>query len=410
VSSVDFGELLRGPEARNDPFSIYRQMRETAPVHWSQAMNAWLVTGYHEVREVYRSHERFSSVGKTARDVQQLAPEIRSLLPSVEQMEMTPALAQADPPTHTKHRALIMRPLTPRRLAAKREWIEEMCRKLTAQMAELDEPDLVTQFSSPLSYGSILTLFGAPLDQVPVYQEATTAHALFLRNRTDPAAAKRYERSVVAMRSALEELYPHLHNDTTIIGALLTPEDSSMELPYDELFVILKTFFAAGHENIIYSIPTAIHLLLQHPDQLALVRDDPSLAAAAYEEAVRYDTPAQANQRVAIVDTELGGQQIRAGDQVLNFKGSANRDPAVWSDPDRFDICRDQSEPSGQTVAFGQGIHFCAGAGLARMEGPVAINALLERFPNLSLPQDWQPCWLPGPIHRKLETLPLSLR
>lgn len=407
---VDFGELLSAPEARQDPYAIYRKMRETAPVHWSRVMAAWLVTGYDEVREVYRSHERFSSVGKSARDVVQLPGSIRSLMPSVELMETTPALAQADPPTHTRQRSLIMRPLTPRRLEGKREWIQAMCRELAAEMSSATEPDLIAQFSSPLSYGSILSLFGAPREHTSVYKEVTRAHSLFLSDRTDVAAAERYERSVLAMRAALEEIYPRLRDDdTTIIGALLTPDDASNELPHEELFVILKTFFAAGHENIIYSIPTAVHLLLQHPEQLALVREDPSLAAAAYEEAVRFDTPAQANPRIAVVDTELAGQRIRAGDQIFNFKGSANRDPAAWSDPDRFDITRDQNEPEGRSVAFGQGIHFCAGAGLARIEGPTAINTLLESFPELKLRAGWQPEWIPSPTHRKLKSMPVTL-
>jgi cytochrome P450 len=407
---MDFGEQLIAPGARRDPYSIYRRMRETAPVHWSRRMKAWLVTGYSEVREVYRSHDRFSSVGKAARDVLQLPPEIRSLMPSVELMETTAALAQADPPVHTKQRALVVRPLTPRRLVAEREWIEAMCRDLAERMAAETRPEVIENFSSPLSYGSILNLFGAPLEHVPIYKELTIAQAQFLANRRDVLAAERYERSVVAMREALEEIYPRLRDDKgTIIGALLSPEDPSMRLEYDELFVILKTFFAAGHENIIYSIPTAIHLLLSHPDQLALVREDPSLAAGAYEEAVRFDTPAQANPRITTIETELGGQRIQAGDLILNFKGSANRDPAVWTDPDRFDLTRDQNEPEGRTVAFGQGIHFCAGAGIARIEGPVSITTLLDRFPNLKFRDDWQPQWIPSAQHRKLKSLPVVL-
>ena len=409
-SQRDYGELLSTSDSRQDPYSIYREMRELAPVSWSPALSAWLVTGYSEVREVYRSHDRFSSVGKTARDVLDLPLEIRRLLPAVELMETTPALAQADPPLHTWQRSLIMRPLTPRRLRAKRKWFEDMCDDLAREMATQPRAELISHFSSLLSYRSILSLFGAPLLHVPLYKEVTDAQAQFLRDRTQRTGAVRYERAVDAMRAALEETYPQLQNDDqTIIGSLLRGEGDQEQLCFDELFVILKTFFAAGHENIIYSIPTAIHLLLTHPEQLAMLRSDPTLASAAYEEAVRFDTPAQANPRIAAVDTELGGIAIRAGDRIWNFKASANRDQAVWSNADQFDITRDHNEPDGRSVAFGQGIHFCAGAGIARIEGPVAITTLLERFPNLRLRSDWKPRWLPGPINRKLEALPLKL-
>jgi cytochrome P450 len=408
--TIDFGEQLLASGASQDPYAIYRRMRETAPVHWSSRMNAWLVTGYSEVREVYRSHDRFSSAGKQVRNLRRVPPEVRSLMPGVELMETTPALSQADRPVHTTQRALVMRPLTPRRMAGKREWIEAMCGDLAEQLTAEEQPDLVGHYASRLSYGSILGLFGAPLEHIPLYKEVTLAQSQFLKNPADVAAAARYERSVVSMRAGLEEIYPRLRDDErTIIGALLSPEDPSMRLEYDELFVILKTFFAAGHENIIYSIPTAIHLLLSHPDQLALVREDPSLAAGAYEEAVRFDTPAQANARIAAIDTELGGQRIRAGDLIFNYKGSANRDPAVWTNPDRFDITRDQNEPEGGSVAFGQGIHFCAGAGIARIEGPVSITTLLDRFPNLKFRDDWQPQWIPSAQHRKLKSLPVVL-
>jgi cytochrome P450 len=415
VTLADPAAPLSTPEGIRDPYAVYRRLREVAPVHWSETFNAWIVTSYQHVREVFHAHDRFSSVGKAARNIHLLPPDVRARVPLVELSELRPALSSADPPVHARQKSLVVRPLSPRRLASKRAWVESLCADLTESMAREREPDLIRHFSFPLAYRCILGLFGAPLEHVPLYREATEARAAFTgaqnvggRQGADPESALRYERASVALRESLEALYPALreHPDESVISSLLHPADSAKELDLDELFITLKGFIAAGPENIIYALPTAMHELLRHPEQLDMVRADPSLAAAAYEEAVRFDTPNQFNLRIAAVDTELGGATIRAGDQVLNFKASANRDPAVWTDPDRFDITRDQNEPEGGTVAFGQGIHFCAGAGIARLEGPVGIAVLLARFPHLKIAEGWVPEW---PTPRKLATLPLIL-
>jgi cytochrome P450 len=413
--STDLAAPLASPEGIRDPYSVYRRLRETAPVYWSKTFNAWIVTGYHQVREVFRAHDRFSSVGKAARNVHLLPEEVRAQVPLVELSELRPALSSADPPVHERQKSLVVRPLSPRRLAAKRAWVEGLCADLCDAMARENEPELIRHFSFPLAYRCILGLFGAPLEHIPLYREATEARAAFIgsqdvagRRGGHVEAAFRYERASIALRDALESLYPALrdHPDESVISSLLHPGDSAKELDADELFITLKGFIAAGPENIIYALPTAMHELLRHPEQLEMVRSDPSLGAAAYEEAVRFDTPNQFNLRIAAVDTELAGATIRAGDQVLNFKASANRDPSVWTDPDRFDITRDQNEPTGGSVSFGQGIHFCAGAGIARLEGPVGIATLVSRFPDLRLADDWVPTW---PTPRKLAALPLSI-
>jgi cytochrome P450 len=365
------------------------------------------------VRDVYRSPDRFSNVGKAAGNIYRLPPETRERIPSVVLVETTPALSSADPPVHTRQRALVMKPLTPRQLARKREWLEALCDSLVDELTAADAPDLIKHFTFGLTYRSILGLFGAPLEHVPVFEEATHARQQFVGLRgANEEAALRYERAVVALREAVESIYPIAREEDdegAIIASLLRPEKPEHALEPDEMFVLLKIFFAAGQENIIYSVATAIHELLRNPAQLELVKADPSLAVAAYEEAVRFDTPAQSNPRIATADQEFAGRQIRAGDQLLNVKGSANRDAAVWTEPDRFDLRRNLNEPEGGTVAFGQGPHFCAGAGVARLAGPIAIQTLLRRVQNIRLLEGWEPRWIDNPLNRKLAELPLRL-
>jgi len=412
TAATDLGAVLISPEGTLDPYPVYERMRRISPVYWSDAVGAWVVTGYPEVREVYREHKRFSSVGTKAGPLDRLSAEVRGRVPLVEVAETTPALQTSDPPLHTHHRGLVIRPLIPRKLEQKRDLFETLCEDLVESLAREERPELIGQFTTQLSYASVLSLFGASMDHVPVFAETAAARQAFGRlGGSDPEAALRYERALHEFRERLESVYDDLRgrDDETIIGALLQARDGDGGLEADEMFAILKTFFAAGHENIIYSIATAVLALLRHPEQLALVREDPALAAAAFEEAVRWDTPHQSNPRVVRADTELAGQALAAGDRMLNMKGAANRDPAVWTDPDRFDLTRDQAEPEGGTVAFGQGVHFCAGAGVARLEGPIAINALLTRFPRLRLPDGWTPQWQRKPGIRMLTELPLVL-
>jgi cytochrome P450 len=304
------------------------------------------------------------------------------------------------------------RSLSPRTLSAKREWIEATCEKLADRLAEREQPDLISDFTAPFAYSVLLGLFGSPLEHIPVYEQAADAFFVFWSlGRATPEAALEYERALAELSRALESVYDYARErpDDTVIGSLLVAEEDG-RLDSREMFAILAKFFASGQENLIYTPAVAMLQLLRHPDQLELVRADPTLAAAAFEEAVRFDPPAQLNPRGVAADTELGGALLRRGDEVAAVKAAANRDPAAWTDADRFDITRDQNEPPFGSVSFGQGIHFCIGAGVARLVGATAVAALVRRFPEMRLPDGWQPAWRSIPLRRQLTELPVVLQ
>ena len=408
----DLAAPLLTSEGIQDPYPVYERMRDASSVYWSHALGAWMITGYEEVREVYRDHRRFSSAQKYAQQLKGLPPETRELLPTVELIERTPALGLADPPAHTRQRSRLMPSLTPRQLEKKREWITELCIELAESMAKQDEPDVIAHFSRPLSFRATLGLFGSPLEHVPIYEEATKAfHAFRAVGGASAESAQRHERATAAMREAIESIYPQISSDDgSIIGSLLHSRDGGLPLDRDEIFAMLRLIFSAGLENMTYSIPATILELLRHPGQLEMVKADLALSGAAFEEAVRFDEPNQSNPRNATTDTELAGQMLRAGDRLINVKASANRDPAVWTHPDEFDVTRDQNEPSGGSLSFGQGIHICAGAGVARLEGAIAIATLVQRFPNMRMAAGWRQSYVPIPLAHKLTALPLILR
>lgn len=408
----DPAAALLEPAGIQDPYPIYSRLRESAPVHWSPTFDAWIVTGYAGVRDVLRSHDRFSSVLSLATRYESLPAPVKAQVPTVELLQRVQALPFVDPPRHTVQRAAVMRPLTPRQLKSKQAWLAELCAELATGLGDRRPPDVIRDFSTPLSNRSLLALFGAPLEHTEIYQEARRAYHAFLADGgAGEESALRYERAAVRLREAIESVYPERAgaDDGTIISSMVSRSEDADRLSLDEIFAVLRLFFTCADENIIYSIPTVLHELLRHPDQLEQVARDPELAAAAYEEAVRYDTPTHYNVRIAAVDTELGGQQIARGSRLLTFKASANRDPAVWTDPDVFDIGRDHGEPATGTIAFGQGIHFCVGAGVARLEGPLALVTLVRRYPALRLPDGWEPRWQHQWGTHKLAELPLEL-
>jgi cytochrome P450 len=411
----DVASALRTPEGTSDPYRVYDRLRAISPVLWSDTFHAWIATGHAEVMEIYSNGDAFTVSGRPARS-DALPVDVRARIPTVLLVTTTPALATADPPAHTRQRALFQRPLTPRRLSAHRAWIADRAAELAGSLAARDDPDLLEHFTQPLAYESILGLFGAPLEHAPIYRRAADAFFSYIGyGHTDESlieAALLLEDALVEFRAALESSYERqrtLPAGETILSTVLKPDGPAEQVDPVELFALLALFFTAATDNLIYTPAVAMLQLLRHPDQLALVKADPSTAAGAYEEALRWETAFHVNSRVAAADVELAGQPLRAGDLVLIIKAAANRDPTVWTDPGRFDITRDQGEAPGGHVAFGRGIHFCIGAGLARIVGPTAINVLLERFPGIRLAPGWEPSWSNEPMTRRLLALPVGL-
>ncbi|AXV06658.1 putative cytochrome P450 hydroxylase [Euzebya pacifica] len=391
---------------------MYHQMRERHPVVWSEELQTWLVTSHELVREVYRDHEAFGTVGTTAgSSMDALSADVRAQVPTLVAVEEAEVLNVAPPEVHATHRALVSRPLSVRRLEERRDWVEQMCAAATDRVVGRTSIDVVADYATPVAYEAILEIFGSPREHLPVYQRTSDAFFTFISHGGGTREhALAYDAALQAFRDALEDVYADQRQragDDTLIASLLEEVGSDGGFGDFELFVLLRKFFSAGHENLIHTVAVAVMELLRSPDQLAEVRDSPNLAADAYAEAVRFEAPNQGNARIVTRDMDFHGCHLRAGDRVMNIKAAADRDPVVWTEPDKFDLHRDQHEPDGGSVAFGQGIHFCVGAGLARLVGPTAINALLRALPDLELPEDFEPNWQQVPLRRKLADLKL---
>jgi cytochrome P450 len=309
-----------------------------------------------------------------------------------------------DPPEHTRIRGIFAKTFTPRRIENLRPRIQQMCDDILDKASSRGRVELIADLAAPLPVTIIADLLGFPPRDYPRIKKWSDemAEALGLNSTLDQQA--RAQRARDEMRVYFEEVVAYLKTTPgdNLLSALLAPEIEVMNP--DELFVNSVLLLAAGHETTTNLIGNGVLALLRNPDQLDDLRKHPAIIDSAIEELLRYDPPVQWTSRVAGATIEMRGQQLRSGDICLASVGSANRDPAVFKEPDRLDLRR----ADNKHLSFGTGVHFCLGAALARMEGAIVIGTLVRRFPTLKLLTK-SPRWRKGITFRGVQSLDLGL-
>ena len=244
--------------------------------------------------------------------------------------------------------------------------------------------DVIWDFAFPLPAAVIGEIVGMPAEDIDQYKEWSSNIMGFLGvTPPDPDYIAGAQQSIVELkeyvRGQIEQRRQRPHAD--LLSQLVEVEEQGDRLNEEEIFAIVAVLMSAGHETTTNTIGNGLVALLRNPDMLARLRQEPDLIESAVEEILRYDGTTQRHMRVAVEDVEMGGHQIGRHQLVFAMGGAANRDPAQFPDPDRFDITR----RNNRHVTFGHGIHFCVGAPLARLETKIAINTLLRRLPRLQL-------------------------
>jgi len=393
------------PEFQRNPYPFYDAMRAEAPIWYWEEGNMWLFTRYDDISTLLRDRR----LGRTMDHV--LRREGRALPPIPEAQAPFHKLSQhsmfdKEPPDHTRLRSLVHKVFTPRRVENLRGRIQAITDHLLDQVEAQGRMDVLEDFAVPLPVTVIAELLGVPEeDRHRLRSWSRDIVAMYELDHTEEQARRAVQAAVQFsdyLRALAHERRRNPLDD--LISALALVEEAGDQLTEDELISTCVLLLNAGHEATVNVIGNGMLALLKHPDQMAALLHNPSLIGSAVEEMMRYDTPLQLFRRWVLEDLEYKGCSFKKGTEVAFMFGAANRDPARFPNPHTFDIIR-QDNPH---IAFGNGIHYCLGAPLARLELQIAIGTLLRRFPNLRRDGP-QPEYRNAYVIRGLYSLPVVL-
>ncbi len=374
--------LMVDPAYVEDPFPHYETIRAEGPFYDNGFA---LSTVSHAVTTAVLRSPDFGVIGGFTGNVPRwllLAQAIggRGPLGPVE----PPSMLAVDAPDHTRYRKLVSRAFTAKAVAALRSRTEEIADELLTGLGLKREVDLMDDYASMLPATVIAEMLGAPVAMSRQFLAWGAEAARSLDAGLSLRDFRRSERGLRALQRWMEGHFAHLraHPGDNILSTLVHAHAAEGKLTQDELSATAMLLLAAGFETTVNLIGNGTALLVEHPDQRERLRAEPTLWPNAVDEMLRFDSPVQRTGRMAQRDTEVAGVPVAAGQPVMTLLGGANRDPDVFAEPQQFDVGRPNA---GDHVAFSSGIHYCLGAGLARMEGEVGLRALFERFPDLAL-------------------------
>jgi cytochrome P450 len=385
------------PAFRANPYPHYRALLSGAPRKLEMFFPIVLVARYADSVAVLRDYERFSSVNPN---------------PPPPGFEDDPfvggqTMLFSDPPTHTRLRRLVSRDFTPKRIRELEPRIRHLANGLLDKVAAKGEFDVVADLATPLPVMVIAEMLGVPPERYEIFKH--WSDTIITGDNTLPGSPQPPE--FFEARRALaayftEEIEKRRSNPGPDLVSALVAHQTADALSAKDLLAFVTLLLLAGNETTTNLIGNGMLALGRNLDQLKLLREQPSLMSRAVEEMLRYDGPVQATVRHPKERVEIDGTTTQPGDAVFIILAAADRDPAKFPDPERFDITRDASDH----LAFGDGIHFCIGAPLARLEGSIAFASMLERFPRLRLRNPDAPVAYKGSFFlRGLESLPMAI-
>lgn len=394
---------LKRPEVRANPYPFYAGLRSEDPVHWDEELGFWVLTRYADIASVYQD-PRFSRAQGLQSGYERLPASEQTIAEPVYRC-FSKTMFYSDPPYHTRLRGLVSSAFTPTAVERMRPYVQRTVDSLLDAVEANGKMDAIRDFANPLPIMVIAQMLGLPSEERGQFKQwSDDLFAILGSVPHSPELMEGAARSLTALTGYITELSEARRSQPRedLLTALVEASQDGEQLTREELVANMIILLSAGHETTINLIGNGLLALLRDPDQLQKLRAEPGLVYSAVEEMMRYDNPVQIAYRSAGEDVEIGGKQIRKGELVNSVLAAGNRDPERFSEPDRFDITRDE----GRHLGFGLGIHFCLGAPLVRLEAQTAFTAILRRFPELSLAAENLE-WQEHPIFRGVKSLPV---
>ena len=393
------------PAVLRDPFPVYARLRDEDPAHWSAQLKGWVLTRYEDVKRVcldaHMSSDRLRPFFATLPSAE--ASRIAELM-----RYLTLWMVFRDPPEHTRLRRLAGKVFNARSMQAMRPRIESLTAWLLDELGGRQTIDFIADFAGPLPALVIMDMLGVPRGELARLKRLSDEMALFIGSARDtPEKYRRAEAATAEMAALFRELIAARRSAPRhdLLSDLVGVEEHGERLSEDELVATCVLLLFAGHETTTHHLANGLAALMRFPAELALLREDKALAPAAVEELLRYDGPIGAQVRIVAVEQELHGRTLRAGERVFLLMNAANRDPRAFPQAERLDLRRN----GVAHLTFGFGAHLCLGFPLARLEGQVALPAVLARWRAIE-PVGPPPEWLDSLVLRGMKSYTLRVR
>ncbi|OME92183.1 MULTISPECIES: cytochrome P450 family protein [Paenibacillus] len=381
-------------EFTHNPYPVYEKLRQSDPIlnlQFPDGRFGWLISNYEEAVEALKD-VRFSKDVAKAMGQEQTSVFSTNMLFS-------------DPPDHKRLRGLVQKGFTPQRIADMRDHIQEIADNLLDAVSSKETIDLIDEYAFKLPIIVISEILGVPTEDQDKFRIWSNSIIGASNQEMNEQVVQHMNEFIAYLKDWFAKVREQPGDD--MISQLVIAENQGDRLSEQELYGVVTLMIIAGHETTVNLIGNGVLALLEHPEQRKLLQEQPQLIHGAIEEMLRYNGPVEfSTSRWAAEDMDFHGVHMKKGDLVVIALNSANRDASQFEDPDIFDITREKS----QHLAFGKGIHLCLGAPLARLEGEIAINTLLHRYPNFELQRDIGELeWRPGMIVRGVKEIPISL-